>query len=261
MVSLAAAKAIKLTPSLLVRLLLIPFNKVENPCLYCPGICLASCPTFLRSGSLLLSPLGYARHPEVGRRECLKCWRCVLDCPLNFELPSSFSCETEIEFEILREGDPMLVSVEGLDERYGARISDELGAGLCVLRGLLRRYDEGCKLNGKSMRKVRSKLRKFKKVISLSPEVSHALGIPFIIEEAPSLGLRVEYSGPVHIPCLLIDGAQSIIDGLASIGVKPTEVLLNSCIKLERLNALTLCPRASSLGLLCLHDLLSSGSR
>ncbi|MGB9631046.1 MAG: hypothetical protein ACP5KE_04340 [Candidatus Methanodesulfokora sp.] len=256
MVGLKAVKAIKFTPSLLLKFLLIPARKVRNPCLYCPGICIASCPTFLRSGNLILSPLGYSRNPDLGRVSCLKCWRCVLDCPLNYELPGTFSEEIELRLEILREGSPMFVCVRGLDEQYGSMMAERLGSGLCILEGLLKRYDEGCRLNEGSLKRVKDKLKRFDKVISLSPEASHALDIPFFLEEASKFPVRIEYRGPIHIPCLLIDRAQNILNGLISIGANPTEVLRDSCIKLDKVEALALCPRASSKGLTCFYDIM-----
>lgn len=254
--SIKAVKAIKFTPSLLFRFLLIPARKVRNPCLYCPGICIASCPTFLRSGNLILSPLGYSRNPDIGKERCLKCWRCVSDCPLSYKLPDTFSEEVELKMEVLREGSLMLVCVRGLDEQYGLRMANELRSGLCVIDGLLRRYDEGCKLNERSLEKIKNKLKKFDEVISLSPEASHALDIPFFPEKAHKFPVYIDYSGPIHIPCLLIDRAQDILKGLISIGARPTDVLRDSCIKLDRVEALILCPRASSMSLTCFYDLV-----
>lgn len=263
MVGLRAIKAIKLTPSLLVRLLLIPLRKVEVPCLYCPGICIASCPTFLRSGNMALSPLGYSRNPDLGRERCLKCWRCALECPLGYELPERFSGQVDLELEVIREGSPMLLSVEGLDLEYGVEISLRMNAGLCVVRGLLRRYDEGCSISRRSLLRVKRKIKGLGRVISLSPEASHSLGIPFFLEEAHDLPVRLDYRGPVHMPCLLMGREEAVLRGLTSIGADPTEIL-NVCMKQDTPNALTLCPRASSLGLPCIYDLLefpNSGSQ
>ncbi len=252
--SLKALRAVKVTPSLMARFISIPFRRVKNPCIYCPGICLASCPTFLRSGNMALSPLGYSRNPDLGRRECLKCWRCVSECPLGYELPSKFSGEVELELEVVRRGSPMLLSVEGLDLAYGIEIAERLKAGLCVVKGLLRRYDEGCEMSGLS--KVKREIKRLGEVISLSPEASHSLKIPFFLEKAYELPVRLNYRGPVHVPCLLLGRSEEVIRGLISIGTSPTEVLKDSCIKLESPKALILCPRASSLSLTCFYDLM-----
>lgn len=256
MVSLKLVRVVKVTPSLIARFLMIPFREVVNPCLYCPGICIASCPTFVRSGNMALSPLGYSRSSDLGRKECLKCWRCTSECPLGYELPAKFSGEVELELEVLREGSPMLISVEELDLAYGTTIAEKLDTGLCVVKGLLRRYDDGCEISGRSLSKVRREMRRFGKVIALSPEASHSLKIPFFLEEVQNLPVRLNYMGPVHIPCLLIGRSDEVMRGLTSIGVSPTEVLRDSCIKLDAPKALTLCPRASSLGLACFYDLI-----
>jgi len=232
-------RAIKLTPSLLLRF--FRRKEVRVPCIYCPGICIASCPTFLESGNMMLSPLGYSRHPEIGRRECLKCWRCVSECPLNYELPETFSDGIEVGLELVREGTPMLLSVEGLDEGYASRLAEELEAGFCIVKGLLRRYDDGCRIENLS--EIRRRLKGIK-VLSLSPEASHSLGIPFLLEAAHELPLKLEYEGPVHIPCLLSDRSESIVHNLELIGAKINGVIKDSCLKQSIPDALILCPRA-----------------
>ncbi|MEM2729569.1 MAG: hypothetical protein QXL56_04110 [Candidatus Korarchaeum sp.] len=256
MVSLKLVKAVKVTPSLLARFMLVPFREAGKPCLYCPGICIASCPTFMRSGNMALSPLGYSRIPDLGRKECLKCWRCVSECPLGYELPEKFSEEVELKLEVLRKGSPMLLSVEGLDVDYGTTMAERLGTGLCVVKGLLRRYDDGCGISRRSLSRVRREMRKLDKLISLSPEASHSLKVPFFLEEVQDLPVRLNYRGPVHIPCLLMDRSEEVVKGLISIGVSPTEMLKDPCVKLDAPKALTLCPRASSLGSLCFYDLM-----
>ncbi|MCS7102679.1 MAG: hypothetical protein NZ992_02205 [Candidatus Korarchaeum sp.] len=256
MVSLKVVKAIKLTPSLLAKFLLIPFRRVSNPCLYCPGVCITSCPTFLKSGNMALSPLGYSKSPDLGRRECLKCWRCVSECPLGYELPAKFSGKVELELELVRSGSPVLLSVEGLDVAYGTAIAEKLNFGLYVVKGLLRRYDDGCEIESRSLSKVRSKVRKLGRVISLSPEASHSLAVPFFLEEACNFPVRLNYRGPVHIPCLLIERSEEVLRGMTSIGASPTEVIKDSCLKLDVPRALSLCPRASSFGLPCFYDLM-----
>jgi len=161
----------------------------------------------------------------------------------------------DLELEVIREGSPMLLSVEGLDLEYGVGISLRMNAGLCVVRGLLRRYDEGCSISRRSLLRIKRKIKGLGRVISLSPEASHSLGIPFFLEEAHDLPVKLDYRGPVHMPCLLMGREEAVLRGLTSIGADPTEIL-NVCMKQDTPNALTLCPRASSLGLPCIYDLL-----
>jgi len=234
-------RAIKVTPSLLLKF--ARRKEVRVPCIYCPGICITSCPTFLESGNMMLSPLGYSRYPEIGRRECLKCWRCVSECPLNYELPETFSDGIEVELKLVREGAPMLLSVEGLDEGYASRLAEELNAGLFIATGLLRKYDDGCRI--KNLSEIKRRLKGVK-VLSLSPEASHSLKVPFILEAAHELPLKLEYEGPVHIPCLLLDKSERILDGLKIIGAKISGVIKDSCLKRSVPDALILCPRAST---------------
>jgi len=124
------------------------------------------------------------------------------------------------------------------------------------VKGLLKRYDDGCQISRKSLLRVKRRINGLGKVISLSPEASHSLDIPFFLEEASNFPMRLKYRGPIHIPCLLIKREDSVLRGLISIGASPTEVLRDTCMKIEIPQALALCPRASSLGIPCFYDLL-----
>ncbi|MEZ0345816.1 MAG: hypothetical protein ABWK01_04635 [Infirmifilum sp.] len=257
MVSLTVLRAIKLTPSLVARFALLPVRKVRNPCLYCPGICLASCPTFLESGSMLLSPLGYSRNPVLGLEKCAKCWRCVQECPLEFPLPETYTrSSTRVYMKTVKEGSPLLVAVEGLDVEYAEQLAEKLKAGVAVVSGLEARYIGGQRLEPKSAKKV-SNFLAGRDAYALSPEASHALGIEFLPEVLPRLGFKVKYEGPVHIPCLLRRREQSILDSLASAGARITSVDRDSCLKVKpRGGVLYLCPRARFLGVKNLYDIL-----
>ncbi len=252
----AALKAVKLTPSLLFRFLISPLRKVENPCLYCPGICVASCPTYLETGNLVFSPLGYARYPGFGINDCLKCWRCVSECPVNYHLPESFSGEIDVEAEVLREGNPYLVSIQRLDEELASKLADALGTGIILLKGLLERYERGARPSSRSLRKVR-KILSGKDLLAISPEASHFLGIPFIAEKLADLSISLEYEGPVHIPCLLLDRKEYILEGLVRAGVKVSSVIEEGCIRQEPPEALLLCPWAKKKGKSSFFDLMS----
>lgn len=257
MVSLAILRAVKLTPTLIARFALLPFREVKKPCLYCPGICLASCPTFLESGSMLLSPLGYSRHLELGRERCAKCWRCVQECPLQYPLPETFYSEAaRVKLRIVKEGSPLLVSAKGLDEEYASRLASKLGAGLAVVEGLDQRYIEGKPLDKSSVKAVRKALES-RVCFAVSPEAAHSLGAAFLPLALHSLGLKVEYEGPVHIPCLLRSRVPEILDALKTAGARITKVEKDSCLKVSpRPGVLYLCPRAQLLGLKNIYDLL-----
>jgi len=171
-------------------------------------------------------------------------------------LLEKFSGQVDLELEIVKEGHPMLLSVEGLDLAYGAEMSEKLNAGLCVVKGLLKRYDDGCEISRKSLLRVKRRINGLGKVISLSPEASHSLDIPFFLEEVSNFPVRLNYRGPIHIPCLLMEREDTVLRGLISIGASPAEVLRDICMKIDVPQALALCPRASSLGIPCFYDLL-----
>lgn len=257
MVSLTVLRAIKLTPVLVARFALLPFRKVRKPCLYCPGICLASCPTFVESGSMLLSPLGYSRSPGLGREKCAKCWRCVSECPLKHPLPETFSREAaRVRVRLAKEGSPLLVAVRGLDEEYTSKLSSRLGAGLAVLDGLDERYTEGKPLDKASVKAARKALTGYE-AYALSPEAAHALGIGFLPLSFASLGLRVEYEGTVHVPCLLRSLERDLLEALTAAGASVTSVDRDSCLKVRpKPGTLYLCPRARRLGLQSVYDFL-----
>lgn len=255
LVSLTVLKAVKLTPTLVARFALLPLRKVKNPCLYCPGICIASCPTFLESGNMLLSPLGYSRHPELGREKCAKCWRCVHECPAKHQLPETYSREkVKLELRVVREGSTLLIAVEGLDESYASSLSSRLGAGWAIVRELDQRYTQGKTLDKTSVKAVARALVG-REVYALSPEAAHGLGVKFLPTAFAALGLRVEYEGPVHIPCLLRNSEPEIVSALNAAGVRITQVDRDSCLKAKpRPDVLYLCPRAAKLGLKSIYD-------
>jgi glycolate oxidase iron-sulfur subunit len=258
LVSLTVLKAVKVTPTLLARFALLPLKKVQNPCLYCPGICLANCPTFLESGNLALSPLGYSRSPTLWEEKCAKCWRCTLECPLGYALPEAFGKPVRVEVEVVRRGAPLLVSVGGLDTEYSEKLSTRLGAGLAVVKGLDVRYTRGGSLDSRSVRKARKELGRAARALALSPEASHALGLEFLPLHLPELGIRVDYEGVVHIPCLLRSMEARIIESLRVSGARITGVDRDSCLKVKpREWVLYLCPRARQLGLPSIYDLIT----
>ncbi len=258
MVSLTVLRAIKVTPTLIARFALLPFRKVRNPCLYCPGICLASCPTFLESGSLALSPLGYSRSPALWGEKCAKCWRCTFECPLGYALPEAFGKPLRIEVEVVRGGAPLLVSVEELDLEYAEKLSERLGAGLAVVKGLDARYTRGGPLDRSSIDSAKKRLAAHARVFALSPEAAHALGLEFLPLHLSELGIKVDYEGVVHAPCLLRGVEERVIESLRAAGARITGVDRDSCLKVKpRGQTLYLCPRARRLGLLSIYDLIA----
>lgn len=256
MVSLTVLKAVKVTPGLLVRFALLPTRKVKNPCIYCPGICIASCPTYVSTGNMALSPIGYSRDRELAVKACLKCWRCTLECPVHFPLPETLN-ETPVKpvLEIRRTGKPLLVAARGLDEELGLRLATRLNLGLAVVSGIEDRYTLGRPLDKKALRRIVKQLASADPV-ALSPETSHALEIPFILERTDLLP-HIKYAGKVHIPCLLTQKKEKIKESLEKLGVKITEIDDESCIKSScSRDVLYLCPRALSKGATTIFDLL-----
>lgn len=256
MVSLAVLRAIKVTPGLVARFALLPLRRVKNPCIYCPGICLASCPTFTSSGNLALSPLGYSRDRRLAAEKCAKCWRCVEDCPLGFPLPETYSEEAvKLELAVESKAKPILVAVEGLDVEESRRLSGKLGLGLAVVSGLLKRYTLGAPIDGKSLERVLRELEPLDP-IAVSPEAAHALGIPFLLER-PELLPRVSYTGKVHVPCLLRRRKRELLSSLEKLGVDVVGVDEESCAKVSASgDVLYLCPLAREKGARTIHDLL-----
>lgn len=258
MVSLTVLKAVKVTPTLIARFALLPLRKVRSPCLYCPGVCLASCPTFLESGNLALSPLGYSRSPTLWEERCAKCWRCTFECPLGYALPEAFGKPVKVEVELVRAGTPLLVSVGGLDTEYAEKLSERLGAGLAVVKGLDARYTRGGPLDRSSLERAKRKLAASTRVYALSPEAAHALGLEFLPLHFPKLGLRVDYEGVVHVPCLLRSAEARIAESLRGAGARVTGVDRDSCLRVRpRERVLYLCPRARRLGLPSVYDLVT----
>ena len=259
MVSLTVLKAVKVTPTLIARFALLPLRKVRNPCLYCPGICLASCPTFLESGNLALSPLGYSRSPTLWEERCAKCWRCTLDCPIGYALPEAFGKPVKVEVELMEAGTPLLVSVEGLDTVYAEKLSERLGTGLAVVKGLDARYTRGGPLDRSSLERAKRELAVSARVYALSPEAAHALGLEFLPLHLSELELGVDYEGVVHIPCLLRSAEARIAESLRVAGARITGVDRDSCLKVRpRERVLYLCPRARQLGLPSVYDLVTT---
>lgn len=254
LMNLKALRSIKITTKLLTNLAKSPFRRVSVPCKYCPGICISSCPTFINTGNINLSPLGYSRDKELLRESCLKCWRCVRECPLKYPLPDSYLGEIRLEIDILRESDIMILAAEGLDDEYAHQLANLLKTGLISIKGLTKRYEEGRPLNIRSLEKVLKKIEKMENIYVISPESSHALSIPLLIEKLNKFSIALDYSGPVHIPCLLLDREEEIVDSLQSLGIRPTKIIRDKCIKLETPEGLILCPRASLKGSKTIYD-------
>lgn len=259
MVSLTTLKAIKLTPGLVARFLVLPIHKVKNPCIYCPGICLASCPTFVNTGNMVLSPLGYARFPNLAREKCLKCWLCVYECPLEFPLPDTFNKEPIVLEEVsYKPGRIILVADQDIDAEIARILSDKLGTGLLVIRGIKNRYTRGGPIDEKSIKKIKKRLAKAELALAVSPETAHTLNIDPLILKLPALGVKVSYAGPVHIPCLLRNYKNELLDVLEKLGVAPTSIN-EECVKLSvKKDVLYLCPEAKNRGGKVVYDLLLS---
>ncbi|QOJ78725.1 hypothetical protein IG193_08245 [Infirmifilum lucidum] len=259
MVSLATLKAVRLTPTLVVRFMLLPLHRVRNPCLYCPGICLTACPTFLASGNLAMSPLGYSRNINLGREKCVKCWRCVRECPLGYPLPETFhDTPIKLTLSIAKEGKPTLVVSEGLEESIGTKLAEKYGLGLAVVRGITERYTEGRRVEISSLRKVLKTLR-HRDPVAMSPEVAHSLGIPFLLE-MPELLKPVSFTGRVHVPCLILDKGERVLRSLEKVNINVTEVVVDKCIKVSSVepDTLYLCPRATLHNAKTIFDLMLS---
>ena len=236
---------VKITPKLLLNFIQLPFKKVQKPCTYCPGICISVCPTFINTGNLSLSPLGYSRYEDLGRNNCLKCWRCVSECPLNYPLPESYASEVKLDLEVLKKGEIILLSARKLDDKYSDRLSELLGTGLISINGLHERYDEGRPVNPSSLKKILKVLKNYGKVYTISPESFHTLSVSLLIENLAEFSIRLNYNGPIHIPCLLLSREEKIVRSLISIGVRPTKIIRDQCLKMEEPEGLSLCPRAS----------------
>ncbi|ABL78768.1 hypothetical protein [Thermofilum pendens] len=260
MVSLKALRAVKVTPGLAARLALLPFRRVKNPCIYCPGICLASCPTYTATGNVLLSPLGYSRFKEVAAKNCLKCWRCSFECPLGFQLPETYSPEpAKPRLHSLKPGETVLVADLELDAPYAEKLAEALGTGLALVSGVAARYSEGRPLDAGATKKLVKRLGGAEALVAASPEVSHALGVDFFALHLAELGVKISYEGPVHVPCLLKPVEEKLLKALEEAGVKATEVDDESCIKQGvKKGYLYLCPRAAALGATTIYDLAST---
>lgn len=258
LVSLTMLRAVKITPKLVVRFAFLPFRKVRNPCLYCPGICIASCPTYLSSGNILLSPIGYARFHDIAREKCLKCWRCVQECPLGYNLPETYSKPVKISLRIVRPGRLILVADEEIDLQLAEHLSESLGTGLAVVKGVAERYNNGSPIEYKTLKKAKRVLSGAELAVACSPEVSHALGINFLGIHLKDLGIKLNYEGPIHIPCLLKSQREKLLKSLEDAGVRPTFVDEEECIKLSiKENYLYLCPIAKKHGVRTIFDLIS----
>jgi len=244
-VKLKTLSSVKITPKLLLNFIQLPFKKVEKPCVYCPGICISVCPTFINTGNLSLSPLGYSRYEDIGRNNCLKCWRCVSECPLKYPLPESYASEVELDLEVLKKGEAVLLSARNLDDKYSYGLSELLGMGLISVNGLVERYDEGRPVNPSSLKRILKTLKNYRKVYTVSPESHHTLSAPLLIENLAGFSVRLNYNGPIHIPCLLLNREEKITQALISIGVRPTKIIRDKCLKMEEPEGLSLCPRAS----------------
>jgi glycolate oxidase iron-sulfur subunit len=244
-VKLKTLGTVKITPKLLLNFIQLPFKKVEKPCIYCPGICISACPTFINTGNLSLSPLGYSRYEDLGRNNCLKCWRCVSECPLSYPLPESYASEVKLDLEVLKKGEIVLLSARKLDDKYSFGLSELLGTGLISINGLVERYDEGRPVNPSSLKRILRALKNYRKVYTISPEPHHTLSVPLLIENLAGFSIRLNYNGPIHVPCLLLNREEKIIQSLISIGVRPTKIIRDQCLKMEEPEGLSLCPRAS----------------
>ncbi|MCC6004109.1 MAG: hypothetical protein LM590_07190 [Thermofilum sp.] len=259
MASITTLKAIKLTPSLVARFLALPLHKVKNPCIYCPGICLASCPTFVTTGNMTLSPLGYARFPNLAREKCLKCWLCVNECPIKFPLPDTLSMDPIMLEEVnYRPGRIVLVADQEIDADIATKLSNKIGTGLLVVKGIQRRYIRGGPIDEKSMRKIKRKLKRAELALAVSPETAHALNIDSLILRLPALGVKASYAGPVHIPCLLRKNKSQLLTAIKDLGITPTSIN-EECIKISvKKDTLYICPEARKMGGTLLYDLLLS---
>lgn len=255
-VSLATLKAIKLTPTLAARFVLLPLHRVKNPCLYCPGICLSACPTFLATGNFAMSPLGYSRNMNLGREKCVKCWRCVRECPLSYPLPETFrATPVKLTVSIAEKGKPTLVVSGDLEESLGAKLAGKYGLGLAVVRGITERYTEGRPIETSSIKKVLNVLR-HSDPVAISPEVAHSLKIPLLLER-PEILKPVIFTGRVHIPCLVLDRRETLLISLEKLGINAIEVIVDKCIRVSvEPDVLYLCPRAALYGARTIFDLL-----
>lgn len=176
------------------------------------------------------------------------------ECPLKYPLPESHGEKIKLEMEVLRRGDITILSVKGLDDEYARQLSDIMDAGLISVKGLFERYGEGGPLDLSSLKKVLKSLRKMKNVYALSPESSHTLSLPLLIENLKGLSITIDYSGPMHIPCLLVNNTETVVRSLRSIGIKPTRIVKDQCLKLRMPEGLILCPRASMMSSRTIYD-------
>ncbi len=223
------------------------------PCRYCPGNCITSCPTFIETRNLLLSPLGYVKSRDAAVNYCLKCWRCAFSCPIEYPIPifideQSYGRKRVVSsIEIVIEGEAYLVGEPEYKEDM-IRLSKkmELGVKTIDLKYLPSSIDE---------------LEESKAMLGYTPEAAFILGIPHFSELLYNWVRDKERAIALHIPCLLIPRKERILSSLKKSGLIIENVISNVCVrtvskKYELNQVYSLCPRAIKFGALKIESLL-----
>ena len=230
-------------------------NFSEAPCLYCPGNCITSCPTFIETRNTLYSPLGYTKSLDTAVNNCLKCWRCTFSCPVEYPLSilvekAAGTCiEKRFGFVTIREGEKYLVGeLEYVDRMK--MFSEKVGLGIVAL-------DYASSLENRDISVSMEK----KEMIGYSPEASFLLGVPHYSEVISEFTGNLDITIRLHLPCLLLPREDEILSSLEKTGITIEEVVKDVCIRLgDTGNTLkdlyTLCPKALEAEAKLLDDLL-----
>ena len=208
------------------------------PCIYCPGICLTACPTFLSSKNLLLSPFGYVRLKEA-IPNCLQCWRCTFNCPVEYPLPllieeyKEKGKITPISYKVISEGEKYLVGDVSYIKQM-ASLARILNIGVISVNEMYSLVKEETVLP-------------FNKdnLIAFSPEAAFLLNISHYSEVLSSYLKDLNFSIKLHIPCLLLPRVNTIIKSLSESGINIIDIDYKTCIKLDykKSEYYSLCPK------------------
>lgn len=208
------------------------------PCIYCPGNCLTECPTFISSKNLLLSPLGYVRSKEA-MSNCLQCWRCTFNCPIEYPLPLLVEKYKEKEktisfsYKVLSKNEKYLVG-ESSYKKQMSTLARILNIGIISVT------ETNSLPRGKSPPPFNKD-----NLIAYSPEVAFLINIPHYSEVLDNYLKDLNLSIKLHIPCLLLPRMRSIIKSLTGSGINIVDIDHKTCIKLDykKSEYYSLCPK------------------
>ena len=222
------------------------------PCIYCPGNCLTACPTFSFSRNLLLSPFGYVRSKEA-IPNCLQCWRCTFNCPIEYPLPLLVEKYKErkettfFSYKIVSKGEKYLVG-EASYKKQMSSLARILNIGVISVTEINNFPREQPSLP-------------FDKdiLIAFSPETAFLLDIPHYSEVLNNYLKDLRLSIKLHIPCLLLPRRKSIIDSLNDSGINIIDVDYKTCVKqgYKDFEYYSLCPKIWEYNGMSLDQLLA----